>query len=99
MEPDVQNQSSPRPKSSAILPGLPDCSLLDGGKSTHKTGTKNPPSKSRVEDFDITVNNLPEKLGFPPELQDKLKAVGGSVHVLAQHLLISFNLDDKYIFL
>ena len=95
MEPGIRNQSSPRPKSSVNVPGLPDYSLLDGGKSTHETGTKNPPSKSRVEDFDITVNNLPEKIGFPPEFQAELEAVGGSVHMLAQWLLNSFNLDDK----
>ena len=84
MEPNVQSQSSPRPKSSVQVPGLPDCPLLGGDKSTPETGTPNPPSQSKVEDFDITVNNLPEKLGFPPEFQDELKAVGGSIHVLAQ---------------
>ena len=68
---------------------------MGGDKSTPETGTLSPPSQSKVEDFDITVNNLPEKLGFPPEFQDKLKAVGGSVHVLAHRLLNSFNLDDK----
>ena len=95
MEPNVQSQSSPRPKSSVPVPGLPDCPLLGGDKSTPETGTINPPSQSKVEDFDITVNNLPEKLGFPPEFQDELKAVGGSIHVLAQRLLNSFTLDDK----
>ena len=94
MEPNVQSQSSPRPKSSAQVPGLPDCPLLGGDKSTPETGTLNPASQSKVEDFDITVNNLPEKLGFPPEFQDELKAIGGSVHVLAQWLLNFFNFDD-----
>ena len=84
MEPGVRNQSSPRPKSSVTVPALPDCSLLGGGKSTPKTGTKNPPSKSEVEDFDITVNNLPESIGFPPKFQEELEAVGGSVYELAQ---------------
>ena len=84
MKPDVRNQSSPRPKSSVTVPGLPDCSLLGGVKSTPETGTINPPSQSEVEDFDITVNNLPESIGFPPEFQEELKAVGGSVHVLVQ---------------
>ena len=95
MEPGVRNQSSPRPKSSVKVPGLPDCSLLDGGKFTHDTGTKNPPYKSKVKDFEINVNNLPEKIGFPPEFQAELEAVGGSVHMLVQRLLNSFNLDEK----
>ena len=94
MEPDVQSQSSPRPKPSAPVPGLPDYSLLGGDKSTPETGTVSPPSQSKVEDFDITVSNLPEKLGFPPEFQEELKAEGGSLHALAERLLNSFNLDD-----
>ena len=94
MEPDVQSQSSHRSNPSAPVPGLPDCSLLGGDKSTPETGTVSPPSQSKVEDFDITVSNLPEKLGFPPEFQKELKAVGGSPHNLAERLLNSFNLDD-----
>ena len=81
MKPDVQNQSSPRPTSSAKAPGLPDCSLLGGDKSTPGTGTVSPPSQTKVEDFDITVSNLPEKLGFSPKFRKELKAVGGSPHV------------------
>ena len=84
MKPDFQNQSSPRPKSSAQVPGLPDCPLLGGDKSTPETGTLSPPSQSKVEDFDITVNNLPEKLGFSPEFQEELATVGGKVQSLIQ---------------
>ena len=94
MEPNVQSQSSPRPKSSVPVPGLPDCPLLGGDKSTPETGTLSPPSQSKVEDFDITVSNLPEKLGFPPEFQEELKSVGGSIHSLAEKLLNSFNLNN-----
>ena len=94
MEPDVKNQPSPRPSSSAMVPGLPDCSLLGGVKSTPEAGTISPPSQSQVEDFDITVSNLPEKLGVPPEFQEELKSVGGSIHISAEKLLNSFNLDD-----
>ena len=36
-----------------------------------------------VDDFDITVSDLPEKLGFFPEFRKELKAVGGSPHNLA----------------
>ena len=57
---------------------------MGGDKSTPETGTVSPPSQSKVEDFDITVSNLSEKLGFPPEFQEELKAVGGSLHVLAE---------------
>ena len=94
MKPNIHSQSSPRPKSSVQVPGLPDCPLLGRDKYTPETGTLNPPSQSKLDDFDITVNNLPEKLGFPPEFQEELKAVGGSLHILAERLLNSFNLDD-----
>ena len=94
MDPNVKSQPSPRPSSSAMVPGLPDCSLLGGVKSTHEAGTLSPPSQSKVEDFDISVANLPEKLGFTPEFQEELKSVGGSIHSLAEKLLNSFNLDD-----
>ena len=94
MEPNINSQPSPRPSSSAKVPGLPDCSLLGGVKSTPKAGTISPPSQSQVEDFDITVSNLPEKLGFSPEFQEDLKSVGGSIHSLVEKLFNSFNLDD-----
>ena len=94
MEPNVKSQPSPRPSSSAQVPGLSDCSLLGGVKSTPEAGTLSPPSQSKVEDFDISVANLPEKLGFTPEFQEELKSVGGSIHSLAEKLLNSFNLDD-----
>ena len=94
IEPNVKSQPIPRPSSSATVPGLPDCSLLGGVKSTPEAGTSSPPSQSQVEDFDITVSNLPEKLGFPPEFQEELKSVGGSIHSLAEKLLNSFNLDN-----
>ena len=94
MEPNIKSQPSPRPSSSAMVPGLPDCSLLGGVKSTPEAGTLSPPSQSKVEDFDILVANLPEKLGFTPEFQEELKSVGGSIHSLAEKLLNSFNLDD-----
>ena len=97
MEPDVKNQPSPRP-SSAMVPGLPDCSLLGGVKSTPEAGTLYPPSQSMIEEFDISVANLPEKLGFTPEFQEELKSVGGSIHSLAEKLLNSFNLDDTWSF-
>ena len=93
MEPDVKNQPSRRP-SFAMVPGLPDCSLLGGVKSTPEAGTQNPPTQSKVDEFDILVQNLPEKLNFSPEFQEELKSVGGSVHSLAEKLLNSFNLDD-----
>ena len=69
MEPDIKSHPSPRPSSSAMVPGLPDYSLLGGVKSTPEAGTISPPSQSEVEDFDITVSNLPEKLGFSSDFQ------------------------------
>ena len=93
MKPNITSQSSPRPRSSEPVPGLPDCPLLGGVKSTPEAGTISPSSQLQVEDFDITVSNLPEKLGFPPEFQEELKSVGGSIHSLAEKLLNSFNLD------
>ena len=94
MKPDVQNQSSPRPTVSATEPGLPDCPLLGGDKSTLETGAISPPSNIEVDNFDITVANLPEKLGFSHQFQEELKAVGGNPHYLAERLLSLFNLDD-----
>ena len=67
---------------------------MGGDKCTPETGTLSLPSQSKVEDFDITVSNLPEKLRFPPEFQEDLKAEGGSLHALAEKLLNSFNLDN-----
>ena len=98
MEPNVKSQSSPRPKSSAQVPGLPDCSLLGGVKSTPEAGTLNPPTQCKVDEFDISVQNLPEKLGFSPEFQEELVSVGGNVHSLTVKLLNSFNLDDSGMF-
>ena len=82
MEPDVKNQPSPRP-SSAMVPGLPDCSLLGGVKCTPEVNTKNPPPLPNSDEFDISVANLPEKLGFSPEFQEELVSVGGNIHSLA----------------
>ena len=95
MKPNVQNQSSPRPTSSALVLGLLDCSLLGGDKSTLEIGAVSPPSNIEVEDFDITVANLPEKLGFSSEFWDELKVVGENPHYLAERLLSSFNLDNS----
>ena len=94
MKPNIQNTSSPRPTPSPPVPGLPDCSLLGGDKSTPETGAISPPSNIEVDNFDITVANLPEKLGFSSEFRDELKAVGGNPHYLAERLLNLFNLDD-----
>ena len=85
METNVNNHPSPRPPSVSV-PGLDDCSPSGGVKSTSEVGTD--------EEFDISVNNLPEKLGFSPEFQAELEAVGGNVNSLAIKLLNSHNLAD-----
>ena len=41
------------------------------------------------------MSSLPEKLGFLPEFQAELEAVGGIIHSLATNLLNSFNLVDS----
>ena len=46
-------------------------------------------------EFNISVNNLPEKLGFLPEFQAELEAVGGNINSLATKLLNSHNLADS----
>ena len=61
MKPDANNHSSPR-SSSVPVQDLADCSLLGGVKTTSGVGT-NPPTHPDY-DFDISVNNLPEKLSF-----------------------------------
>ena len=61
MESGTNNHPSPR-SSSVSVPDLDDCSLSGGVKSTLEVGT-NPPTHLDY-DFDISMNNLPEKLGF-----------------------------------
>ena len=95
MEPDVNNHISPR-SSSVSVPGLADCSLSGGVKTTSEVGT-DPPIHPDSE-FDISVNNLPEKIGFLVEFQAELKSMGGDIHSLAQKLLNSFNLDNSETF-
>ena len=93
MEPDVNNHPSPR-HTSVPVPGLADCSLSGGVKSHQEVGTI-PPSLPNSDEFDISVANLPEKLGFSSQFQEELAAVGGNVHSLAVKLLNSFNSDDS----
>ena len=90
---DTNSPHSSRPSSSAPVPGLHNCHSGSRDISLQEAGTNIPPSQSQIEDFDITVANLPEKLGFSSEFQEDLKSVGGSVHVLAEKLLNTFNLD------
>ena len=92
METNIINHPSPRPPSVPV-PGLEDCSPSGGVKSTSEVGTNLPPLLD--EEFDISVNNLPEKLGFSPEFQAELEAVGGNVNSLAIKLLNSHNLADS----
>ena len=95
MKPDVQSQSSPRPTPSATAPGLLDSSLLGRDKSTLETGAISSQINSEEDDFDITVADLPEKLGFSPQFLEELNIVGGNPHYLAERLLSAFNLDDS----
>ena len=76
MEPHFKNHPSPR-STSVPVPGLADCSLSGGVKSTSEVGTNL--STHPGCDFDISMNNLPEKLGFSPEFQAELKAVEGNI--------------------
>ena len=70
IEQDANNHTSPR-SSSVSVPGLADCSLPGGVKITSEVGTY-PPIHPDSE-FDISVNNLPEKLGFLVEFKAELK--------------------------
>ena len=92
---DTNSPHSSRPSSSAPVPGLQNCHSGSRDISLQEAGTNPPQSQSPIEDFDITVANLPEKLGFSSEFQEDLKSVGGNVHVLAERLLNSFNLEDS----
>ena len=92
MDTNVTIHPSPRP-TSVLVPGLEDCSPTGGVKSTSEVGT-NPPPLPDLE-FDITVSNLPEKLGISPEFQAELEAVGGNVNSLTTKLLNSHNLADS----
>ena len=63
---DNKRDDHPNPRStSEPEPDLADCSLSGGVKTTSEVGT-NPPIHPDC-DFDISLNNLPEKLGFSPE--------------------------------
>ena len=75
MEPDVTNHPSPRP-SSVPVPGLDDCSLSGGVKSTTEVGTSPPPLLDS-EEFDLTFNNLPEKLEFSSQFQERISCSRG----------------------
>ena len=92
---DTNSSNSSRPSSSAPVPGLQNCQSGGRDISSQEAGTNIPPPQSQIEEFDITVANLPEKLGFSSEFREDLKSVGGSVHVLAEKLLNTFNLDDS----
>ena len=93
MKRDIKNNPSPR-SPSVQVPDLADCSLAGGVKSSSKVGTSPSPIPDS-DDFDVTVNNLPEKLGFTPQFQEELAAVGGNVHSLAVKLINLFNSDDS----
>ena len=67
MKPNTRNKPNPRPRSSAPVPGLPDYPPKSRDKSPQEAGTIIPPPQSQIEDFDITVSNLPEKLVFSSE--------------------------------
>ena len=73
---DTNSPHSSRPSSSAPVPGLQNCHSGSRDISLQEAGTNPPQSQSPIEDFDITVANLPEKLGFSSEFQDDLKSVG-----------------------
>ena len=79
------------------MPGLGDCHLSDGIKPSSEVGT-NSPLKEVDENFDITISNLPEKLGFSAEFQEELTLVGGNVEFLAKKLLKSHDLSDRKFF-
>ena len=64
---DTNSPHSSRPSSSAPVPGLQNCHSGSRDISLQEAGTNIPPSQSQIEDFDITVANLPEKLGFSSE--------------------------------
>ena len=85
----------PSPRSTSVsVPGLDDCYLSGGDKTTSEVGT-NPPPWSKDSEFDISVSNLPENLGFSADFQAELEAVGGNLQSLVLKLLNSHNLDDK----
>ena len=58
------DQPDPRPTSADVL-GMSDCNLQGGTKSPCEVGIKpNPPTKICDNNFNETIQNLPEKLGF-----------------------------------
>ena len=85
----------PSPRSTSVpVPGLDDCSPSGGDKSTSEVGINLPPHSPDSE-FDISVNDLPEKLGFSADIQSELEAIGGNLQSLTTKLLNSHNLADS----
>ena len=74
--------------SSALTPGPVDCPLLGVAKTPGGECHFNK-SPTDSDDFDISITNLPEKLGFTPEFLAELDKVGGDSLPLCHKLLVS----------
>ena len=60
----------------------PSC-LVEVGATSVKSLTRN------FDDFDVSINNLPEKLGFTPKFLAEVERVGGDSLQLCHKLLAS----------
>ena len=93
---DPEFQINPSPGStSAYVPGPADISLLGGAKLPREVGTVTTPTISYEDDYDVTIANLPEKLGLSPEFLEELAKVGGNGLDLCHKLLHSHSTEGK----
>ena len=93
---DPEFQINPSPGStSAPVPGPANWSLLGGAKLPREVGTVTTPPITYKDDYDVTIANLPEKLGLSPEFLEELAKVGGNGLDLCHKLLHSHSTEDK----
>ena len=92
------NTTSPSPGTTSESAPVPDDSsptvrdLVASAKTWPEVSAESPLDIDD-SDLDITVSNLPDKLGFTKEFQDELEKVGGSSQSLAARLLESHDTE------
>ena len=79
---------SPGPKSGTSTPGPADCSLLGRAKLPRELSANAMSPTLNEDDFDVSISNIPEKLGLSPEFFEELEKVGGNRLDLFKNFLI-----------
>ena len=102
LNPDINPESdrdfldpSPGP-ASAQTPGPVDCSLLGVAEMPSEVGVISIKSPTESDDYDVSISNLPEKLGFTPEFLAEVEKVGGNSLQLCHKLLASHSSEGSH---